>query len=99
MRAEYLWWVQTWGVAEGGGRRCRRESFWSENGKSGSSELFLFQMCISPHMVLVLAYILRISVLTFAPAFQTDMALDASLPVGFDPVTPEVRGHRQGAAN
>lgn len=62
-------------------------------------DLFLFQMCFRPHMVLVLAYILRISEVTRDPAPQTNMILAVSLWVQFDPASPKFKGHLQGAAN
>lgn len=64
-----------------------------------NQDLFLFQMCFRPHMVLVLAYIPRISEVTSDPAPQTDMILAVSLRVQFDPVSPKFKGHLQGAAN
>lgn len=42
-------------------------------------DLFSFRMCFRPHMVLVLAYILRISEVTRDPAPQTNMILAISL--------------------
>lgn len=54
---------------KGGKKRARTEN----------QELFLFQMCFRPHMVLVLAYILGISEVTPDPAPQTDMILAVSL--------------------
>lgn len=41
-------------------------------------ELFLFQMCICSHMVLVLAYILELSAVTPNLPPQSDMILAAS---------------------
>lgn len=61
--------------------------------------LFLFQTCFRPHMVLVLAYISRISEVTRDPAPQTDMILAVSLWVQFDLVSLKFKGHLQGAAN
>lgn len=50
-------------------------------------------------MVLVLAYIRRISELTPDPAPQTNMILAVSLGAQFDPVSLKFKGHLQGAAN
>lgn len=50
-------------------------------------------------MVLVLAYMLRISEMTRDPAPQTNVILTVSLWVQFDPVSPKFKGHLQGAAN
>lgn len=50
-------------------------------------------------MVLVLAYMLRISEVTRDPAPQTNMILTVSLWVQFDPESPKFKGHLQGAAN
>lgn len=44
-----------------------------------NEDLFLFQMCFRPHMVLVLVYMLRISELTHDPVPQTNMILTVSL--------------------
>lgn len=57
-----------------GGRRGGKKRKSTEN-----EDLFLFQMCFRPHMVLVLAYILRISEVTHDPAPQTNMILAVSL--------------------
>lgn len=47
--------------------------------RTENRDLFLFQMCFRPHMVLVLAYIPRISEVTHDPSPQTNMILAVSL--------------------
>lgn len=47
--------------------------------RTENQALFLFQTCFRPHMVLVFAYISRISAVTRDPAPQTDMILAVSL--------------------
>lgn len=50
-------------------------------------------------MVLVLAYIPRISAVTHDPAPQTDMILAVSVGAEFDPVSLKFKGQLRGAAN
>lgn len=77
-----------------GGSRCsgREERRRGEGDQFGvkmeNHDLFLFQMCFRPHMVLVLAYIPRISEVTHDPASQTDMILAVSLRGLSDPPCP-----------
>lgn len=80
------------------GRGCssgaiKREGREEKKGKrTENHDLFLFPMCFLPHMVLVLAYIPRISELTRDPAPQTNMILAVSLWAQFDPAF--TRGQR-----
>lgn len=65
--------------AVGREERGRKKKKRSVDGKKKIGNLFLFQMCFRPHMVLVLAYIPRISEVTRDPAPQTNMILAVSL--------------------
>lgn len=62
-----------WGA---GGEEKRRASL---RARTENQDLFLFQTYFRPHMVLVLAYILRIAAVTHDPAPQTNMILAVSL--------------------
>lgn len=82
-------------VKKEGGKKEKGVSEWGRKKR----DLFLFQTCFRPHMVLVLASIPRISEVTRDPAPQTNMILAVSLWVQFDPTSPKFKGHLQGAAN
>lgn len=55
--------------------------------------LFLFQMCLHPHMVLVVAYSRRILAVTRDPPSQTDIILAVLFWVLFNPVSLKFKGH------
>lgn len=68
--------------------------------RTENQNIFLFQMCSRPHMVLVLAYILRISAVTHDPS-SSDRHDFGCLTQGFNSTLcpPKFKGHLQGAAN